>query len=139
GLRDRCDWPLIALARSSVAFVVAATLVVLHGKRFAVFRPRILWMRSLAGSVSLVCTFYAFTRLPMADVFTLTNMVPLWVALLSWPLLGRAPSPTTWLCVALGIVGVVLIQPPDHLSEANLAVVLCVVSPLTSAVALLGL
>jgi drug/metabolite transporter (DMT)-like permease len=139
GLRDRCDWPVIALARSSVALVVAAALVVIHGKRFAAFRPRILWMRSLAGSVSLVCTFYAFTRLPMADVFTLTNMVPLWVALFSWPLLGRPPSPTVWVCIALGIAGVALIQQPDHLAEGNFAVALCVVSSLTSAVAMLGL
>jgi hypothetical protein len=61
GLRDRVDWPVIALARSSVALVVAAALVVFHGKRFAVFKPRVLWMRSIAGSISLVCTFYAFT------------------------------------------------------------------------------
>jgi drug/metabolite transporter (DMT)-like permease len=138
-LRDRCDWQVIALARSSVALVLAAALVVIHRKRFVVFKPRILWMRSLAGSVSLVCTFYAFTRLPTADVFTLTNMVPLWVALFSWPLLGRPPSAAVWACIVLGIAGVALIQQPEHLTEGNFAVLLAVFSSLTSAVAMLGL
>ncbi len=138
GLRTQCDWQVIALARSSVALVVAAILVVAAGKRFVLFTPRVLWMRSFAGSVSLICTFYAFTRLPMGDVFTLTNMVPLWVALLSWPLLGRPPAANVWVCVVLGLAGVALIQQP-HLAEGNFAALLAIVSSFTSAIAMLGL
>jgi len=139
GLRDQCDWQVIAIARSSVAMILAAILVVMSGKRFVILKPGILWMRSFAGSVSLICTFYAFTRLPMADVFTLTNMVPIWVALISWPLLGKAPSLGVWLCILLGVAGVALIQQPQHLVEGNFAVPLACLSSLTSAIAMLGL
>ena len=31
-----------------------------------VWRPRVLWVRSLAGTSSLFCSFYALTRLPVA-------------------------------------------------------------------------
>ncbi len=110
-----------------------------NGKRVQfLFRPGILWMRSLAGSVSLGCTFYAFTRLPMADVFTLTNMVPLWIALFSWPLLGRPPALSVWVCIGLGLAGVALIQQP-HLLEGNFATFLAFISSLFSAIAMLGL
>jgi drug/metabolite transporter (DMT)-like permease len=41
--------------------------------------------------VSLVCGFYALARMPVADVLTLTNMFPVWVAVLSWPILRIVP------------------------------------------------
>jgi hypothetical protein len=41
---------------------------------------------SIAGSISLVCGFYAMTHYPVSEVLTLTNMFPLWVAVLSLPL-----------------------------------------------------
>ena len=155
GLRERCDWQVIALARSSIALCIAVVLVLVSGKQIVLFRPGVLWLRSLAGSVSLVCTFYAFTRLPMADVFTLTNMVPLWVAMLSW-LIGPwsvargVPQKQTatdrglrttlgvWLCVGAGVTGVALIQQP-HLSAGNFGTVAAFVSSFFSAVAMLGL
>ena len=95
-------------------------------------------MRSIAGSVSLVCTFYALTRLPISDVFTLTNMFPIWVAVLSWPLLGEAPPLSVWISVASGIVGVILIQQP-HFAEGNFATLAALTSSFGSAVAMIGL
>src|SRR5262245_6285139 len=80
-LGPRLDWRLIALARSGLALVFAAMLVRATGGRFAVWRPPTLWMRSLAGSVSMVCTFYALTRLPVTEVLTIANVFPVWVAL----------------------------------------------------------
>ena len=79
----RCDWLLIALARILCNFVFSVTLVWLGGARLVFFRPRTLWIRSIAGTISLVCTFYALAHLPVADVLTLTNTYPLWIVLLS--------------------------------------------------------
>ena len=86
------DWQLIAAARAGLALVFAALLAWFGGVRLVFLRPRTLWMRSIAGSISLVCGFYALSRMPVADVLTVTNMFPIWVALLSWPLLGQAPG-----------------------------------------------
>ena len=58
-------------------------------------------MRSIAGSISLVCGFYAMTHYPVSEVLTLTNMFPLWVAVLSLPLLGEWPSFDVWPAVAV--------------------------------------
>src|SRR5262245_11530267 len=82
-LGPRCDWQVIALARSGLALTFAAGLAWTAGVRLVFWRPRVLWVRSLAGSVSLVCTFFALTRLPVSDVLTLTNLFPVWVAILS--------------------------------------------------------
>ncbi len=137
-LRLRCDWQVIALARSLGPLLLTLVLSWSAGVRLVWFRPRTLWLRSIAGSVSLVCTFFALTRLPVSDVFTLTNTFPIWVAVLSWPVLGERPSWRVWLCVALGVLGVVLIQQP-HLAEGNGAALVALVSSVASAVAMIGL
>lgn len=138
GLSDACDWQLIAIIRTFLAMVFAAGLATASRVRLVVFRPATLWMRSLAGSMSLVCGFYSLTRLPTTEVLALTNMFPLWVALLSWPLLGTRPPRDVWPAVACGIVGVLLMHHLD-LSNGNYVWLIALASSFFSAIALIGL
>jgi drug/metabolite transporter (DMT)-like permease len=137
-LGSSCDWQVIALVRTFLAMIFAAILAVSAGARLVIWKPRTLWIRSIAGSISLVCTFYALTRLPVSDVLTLTNMFPIWVGILSWPLLGQAPSGRVWLSALSGVFGVFLIQQP-HFAEASFAVLIALASSFTTAVAMIGL
>jgi drug/metabolite transporter (DMT)-like permease len=137
-LRSCCDWQVIVLARSMLPLVLVTALALGSDTKLVFWRPRTLWVRSIAGSLSMVGTFFALTRLPVSDVFTLTNMFPIWVAVLSWPLLGEAPSGSVWLSVASGIVGVILIQQPS-LAEGNYAALIALGCSLCTAVAMLGL
>jgi len=162
-LRDSAAWQWIAAARSGLAMLFAAGLVLAAGVRFLIFRPRTLWMRSLAGSVSLLCGFFAMTHYDVAVVLTLTNMYPLWVAVLSWPLLGVLPRRDTWFAALFGVIGVAVLatsfEPPSAIDGASspsvnggmdagsramsgtelAALGAAVVSAFTSAVALIGL
>jgi drug/metabolite transporter (DMT)-like permease len=139
-LHETCDWQVIALARTLLALVLAAYLAYLSGTALVFWRPRVLWIRSIAGSFSLVFTFFALTRpeVPVADVLTLTNLFPIWVALLSWPLEGEPPTWQVWLSVASGFAGVVLIQQP-HFAAGNLAPLSALVASFFTAVAMMGL
>jgi drug/metabolite transporter (DMT)-like permease len=137
-LASTYDWRVIALARSALALVLTAGLAWAAGVRLVFWRPRTLWIRSVAGSVSLVCTFFALTRLPVSDVLTLTNTFPIWVALLSWPLLKEPPSARVWIGIVLGVSGVILIQQP-HFAAGNFACLVALASSVTTAVAMLGL
>jgi drug/metabolite transporter (DMT)-like permease len=141
-LGPSCDWRIIALARSSLAFLFAVGLARAAGARLVLFHPRVLWMRSIAGSVSLVCSFYAITRLPPHVVLTLTNTFPIWVAVLSWPLLNERPPRAVWLAVVTGVLGVILIKRPfDNMQwdDETLATVLALGASVSTAVAMLGL
>jgi drug/metabolite transporter (DMT)-like permease len=149
-LRDDFDWQWIAIARSGLAMIFAALLVVAGGAQFVFLRPRTLWTRSIAGSVSLVCGFYAMTHYDVSVVLTLTNMYPLWVAVLSWPLLGHVPTSDTWIAAAIGVVGVFLLSAgaaggnptaaaQPHGWSAAIAIAASLVSAFTSAIALIGL
>jgi drug/metabolite transporter (DMT)-like permease len=146
-LRSSCDWQTIALARSSMPFVLGAALTVLGGARLVLFTPRILWVRSIAGSISLVCTFFALTVLPPSHVFTLTSTFPIWVALLSWPLYQERPGRQVWLSVFGSVAGIAIMElSAAPLADAETAVfprwlaVLCtMIAALSTAVAMLGL
>ena len=137
-LKDEVDWQWIAIARTGLAMVFAATMATIARKRLVFFRPAKLWMRSIAGSVSLVCGFYAMTHYPVSEVLTLTNMFPLWVAILSLPLLGEWPPMDVWPALLLGLVGVALIQQPQF-GQGHIAVAAAICSSFTSAIALIGL
>ena len=96
-------------------------------------------MRSFAGTVSLFCTFYALPRLPVGDTLTLVNIFPIWVALLSWPLVGEVPSKEAWLAIACGMVGVVLVAQPHFNRDATLPICIALVSSLSTSISMLGL
>lgn len=136
---EHVDWRLIALARASLALVLSVALAKATGVKLIVFAPRSLWVRDLAGSLSLVCTFYALTKLPVADTLTLTNMFPLWVVVLSWPLLGQPPTLGVVLAAGAGLAGVALMQQPHLDGSGTWAGFVAFFASLTSAVAMIGL
>ncbi len=133
-----CDWRITALARSGLAFVFAAALAAALGERLVFRKPGILWVRSLAGSLSLVCAFYAQSLMPPPELLTITSTFPLWVALLSWPLLRERPSGAVWLSAVTGVLGVFLVQDPK-LEGGSLAASLAFLASISTAIAMLGL
>ena len=136
-VNQSCDWQTVAVFRAGLVAVFAYLVAVASGARLA-FWPWRLWVRSVAGSCSMLCTFYAFGAMPVADVVTLTNTFPIWVAVLSWPLYGQAPGWKMALAVVVGITGVALVEQP-HFASGNLGVVAALAAALFTAVAMLGL
>ncbi len=49
---DRCDWQIIAVTRTSLAFIFSLIIATASGVRLVLFKFAVLWMRSLMGSVS---------------------------------------------------------------------------------------
>jgi drug/metabolite transporter (DMT)-like permease len=133
-----CDWQTVAVFRAGLVALFAALLAKQAGAKFVWLRPGRLWVRSIAGSCSMVCTFYAFGHLHSEDVVTLCNTFPIWVALLSWPLYGHLPGWRTGVAILIGVVGVALVEQP-HLAAGNLGVVAALAAAAFTAVAMLGL
>jgi drug/metabolite transporter (DMT)-like permease len=148
-LRETCDWQVIALFRTGLAFLFAVGLAVVGGARLVWLRPRSLWIRSVAGSVSLVCCFFALTREgPVSNVLAITYIFPLWVALLAWPMLGLKPGWPVLVSVLTAIVGVFLIRAPQLAAGHSLldlnddtaqAALFALLASFATAIAMLGL
>lgn len=135
---ERCDWQVVAMARTSVAFALSLGLSLSTGVRLVLFRPRTLWLRSLAGSVGVLFAFYALTHLPISTAVTLSSTVPVWVTLLAWPVLGQRPGGRVWLAIAVGLAGIVLIQRPEATGD-RLAALCALGHALSTSVSMLGL
>ena len=135
---ERCDWQTVAFFRSFLVLAFVGSFALATGTRLVFFRPRQLWLRSLAGSFSLVAAFYALAKLKASTVVTLTNTFPLWVALLSWPMLRVMPSSRVWVAVVGGFAGVYLIQMPEA-GENDLALLLALASAVSTGFAMIGL
>jgi drug/metabolite transporter (DMT)-like permease len=136
--RHGCPWQVVALARSTLALVFSVAIALAFGIRLAFWRPGALWMRSLAGSASLVCSFYALTHLRTADAITLTSTFAIWIAILAWPLEGRLPAPGVWLALACSFTGVLFIQDPQFQSS-RFDIGVALVCAFFSAIAMHGL
>ena len=134
-----CNWQLVAIVRCIVPLVLISLWAKWDGVQFVVLGTPVLWLRSLAGSCSLVGTFYVLgTGMPLTDIYTIANIFPIWVALLSWPMLGRMPSGIVWLSIVSSVLGVALIQGAEF-REGNLAALVVVAVSVFTAVAMMGL
>jgi drug/metabolite transporter (DMT)-like permease len=137
-LGPRCDWLVVALVRTFVMFLGAVALARATGVRLVLADPPTLWVRSLAGSVSLVCNFYAMSRLPVAEALSLSNSYPLWIVVLAAVALRERPTLGEALGVACGLAGVALIERP-RLDGDGFAALVALFGAIATAVAMLGL
>ena len=146
-LKEQFSYPWITMVRSGVATVLAITLSLAAGARLVFLKPVTLWIRSLSGWASMICGFYAITHYDVEIVLALTNMYPLWVAILSWPLLGILPSKKTWIALVISCLGmwivyassIVAITSPSNFSTPKTAIPMAILAGMLSGVALINL
>lgn len=138
GLRSRCDWRLVLLARGFVGLVVAAAVVRLRGVRPIVLGPGPLWVRSISGCIGVGCTYYALSSLPTADALTLMGTAPVWIILLGFVLRGHRPRAVELVVVAVCFLGVVLVEQP-HLAQGNFGVLAALGTGLSVAISVLAI
>lgn len=83
-------------------------------------------LRSVSGSVAAFTAFYAFTVLPLAQVYAILFATPLLITLLAIPFLGETVRLRRGLAVVAGLVGVIVVLRPgaQDLSLGHLAALL---------------
>jgi len=92
-----------------------ATLMLMHDKAQDNLRPvHPGWVavRTVAGSVTGAAAFYAFSVLPLAQVYAFIFAAPLLITVLSIPILGESVGIHRWAAVAIGLIGVLIVLRP---------------------------
>lgn len=92
-----------------------ATLMLMHDRMQANLRPVYPgWMavRTLAGTVTGGAAFYAFSVLPLAQVYAFIFAAPLLITVLSIPVLGERVGIHRWTAVVVGLAGVMIVLRP---------------------------
>jgi drug/metabolite transporter (DMT)-like permease len=100
----------------AVFALIAALPVLVLWEGAASLTPRrlgIVVLRCGLGAASLVLAFVSFSKIPLADAYTIAFLTPLAVTALSAPLLGERVGWRQWLAVVIGFAAVLLILRPD--------------------------
>lgn len=75
-------------------------------------RPWAVHSRALVGLVASVLSVFAFTTIPLAEVYAIVFMAPLFITVLSIAFLKEHVGPWRWFAVFAGFVGVLLVVRP---------------------------
>jgi drug/metabolite transporter (DMT)-like permease len=112
---DTVSWQEVGMSRAGVGALVALGLALHRGARLTTRRRGLSWARSILGTGAMLCTFYALCSpdLPLGDAVTLGATSPIFLALLSAPLLGERPGRAVWGVTVVAFVGIALIAGPQ--------------------------
>ena len=85
--------------------------------------PRWVAVRTIAGVATGASAFYAFSVLPLAQVYAFIFAAPLMITVLSIPILGERVGLHRWAAVVIGLVGVLIVLRPgaDSLTLGHIA------------------
>ena len=75
-------------------------------------RPWAVQARALSGTAASVLSVIAFTTIPLAEVYALIFLAPLFVTLMSMFLLKEQVGPWRWFAIVAGFAGVLLVVRP---------------------------
>ncbi|MGB3247290.1 MAG: DMT family transporter [Sulfitobacter sp.] len=129
----------IVFARSGLGIIISLILVHLEGG-FHLLKTDQPWphmIRGLLIVISNMTFFVALAALPLAEATALFFAAPLFITLLSIPVLGEKVGVLRLGAVAVGFIGVVIMQRPwadsDALEASRLVLLLPVVAAITYA------
>lgn len=129
----------IVFARSGIG-ILFSLLIVQYEGGFGILRTKQPGLHALRGVLIVIANmtfFIALAVMPLADVTALFFAAPLFITLLSIPMLGEKVGPLRLSAVAVGFVGVVIMQRPwagsDSLEVSRIVLLLPVLAALTYA------
>ena len=108
---DRLPFTEVMFFRCFIAMPVVGIIVLRSGDWGVLRTKRPLghFFRACTGMAAMSSSFYALTLLPLAEHTTLSYTTPLFVTLLSIPMLGERPGIHRWGAVLVGFAGIVVI------------------------------
>ncbi len=139
-LAGRVAWPQVALVRFVIGALAAYLVARIRLQRLVIRHRSAQFWRSVFGTLAAMGTFYLLSRAEMAlgDAVTLFATSPLFVALISLPLLGERVTKSTLAAALFGFLGVILIARPS-MSSAPWLVAIGIGTAASTAIAMVWL
>jgi drug/metabolite transporter (DMT)-like permease len=108
-------WSEIAASRFLLGALIALGFAWSRGSSLRLTDKPNAWRRSVFGTLAAICTFYALasSQIAVGDAATLTATAPIFVALLSGPLLAERVGGRVALAIALGFTGILAVVRPS--------------------------
>lgn len=118
------DFPVleIVLFRSTVGFLAMLPMILRRGglRMLHTRRPMGHVMRTIYGFIGTVTSVYGFGVLPLVTVTALGFAMPLFLTVVSIPLLGERVGPRRASAVVVGFIGVMVMLRPWHVAADSM-------------------
>ena len=91
------------------------TLAMIRDHKPGTLRPKHPWwlaLRSVSGSAAAIAAFYAFSTLPLSEVYAFIFASPLLITVLAIPILGETVRLRRGIAILLGLAGVLIVLRP---------------------------
>jgi drug/metabolite transporter (DMT)-like permease len=118
-------WQEVCASRFLVGALTAYVVARVRGQSLLITKQREAWLRSAFGTLSAAGTFFVFSApaLALGDAATLFATSPIFVALLSAPLLGERVPRGLAFALVLGFAGIGLVAQPSFSTAGHLVAV----------------
>lgn len=115
------------------------SVILLYDAKEESLRPRHPWwvlLRTACTVITGVSAFYAFSTLPLAQVYVILFSSPLLITVLAIPILGETVRFRRWAAVLVGLIGVLIVMRPGQaeLSAGHLAALVAAITGATASV-----
>jgi len=114
----------IVVTQALFALIPIAIMLARSGglRTLRVRHPRLIVLRGLLAGTGTVFGFFSFSKLPLAETYSIFFSTPMMVTLLSIPLLGERVGRHRMAAVIVGLIGVIVMVRPGfetlHLGHA---------------------
>ncbi len=118
-------WQEVCASRFVVGALTAYGIARVRGQSLRITKLREAWLRSAFGTLSAAGTFFVFAapQLAIGDAATLFATSPIFVALLSGPLLGERVPRGLVFALVMGFAGIGLVAQPSFSTAGHLVAV----------------
>jgi S-adenosylmethionine uptake transporter len=93
-------------------FVPVIVMVMRAPGRLRIAEPRLVLMRALFAGFGTLCSFYAYSVLPLPEVYAIVFSAPIVVTIASALFFGEQVGWRRWLAVFTGFVGIIIMVQP---------------------------
>ncbi len=107
------SWSTVAFFRITPTFLLIVSLALIRREKIIVIGSLSLWLRSILGTIALLCTFYSLSRLNATDTVTISATTPIWVTLIMYFIFKDKVPSLFWLFILTTFLGIYLIEKPQ--------------------------
>ena len=103
--------------RSFITAVFCLFFMLKNHITFAIKNVKLIWIRSIVGSISMFSFFYILPRMPLGTSVTIKYLSPVFTALFAGTMLKEKIKPLQWLYILMAFLGVLLLKGFDSRVE----------------------
>ncbi|MDD6347660.1 MAG: DMT family transporter [Lachnospiraceae bacterium] len=104
-----------SLFRNLMALLIASAVILKNRHAVAIPKTQLPYMliRCTAGTIGILCNFYAVSTINIADASMLNKLSPFFAILFSLIILKEKPKKLDWFCLFLAFIGALFVMKPS--------------------------